>query len=224
MNAPLIIAPSILSANFKNLSEEIISVENAGADWHHFDVMDGHFVPNLSFGPGIQKHVDEMTDRFIDSHLMVTHPRSFLKPFADAGSDNITIHVECEDDVEACLKTIKDMGLMAGITLRPGTPVDELEPFITFVDLVLVMTVEPGFGGQSFLPEMVQKVQWLHQKKSDLGLGYHIEVDGGINATTGKACVDAGANVLVAGNYIYGAEDHKSAIASLQLNEEVGPC
>ena len=185
--------------------------------------MDGHFVPNLSFGPAIQRHVADITDKFIDTHLMVTHPSRFIQAYKDSGSDNITIHVECEEDVVAVLGDIRKLQMKAGLSLRPGTPVERLQPYLALVDLVLVMTVEPGFGGQSFMPAMIDKVRWLQNRRAAQKLDFLIEVDGGITRDTGSLCVEAGADVLVAGSYIYG-HDHQAALQSLLELRRSAPC
>jgi len=211
-----IVAPSLLSANFKALADDIAAIETAGADWHHVDVMDCHLVPNLAFSPGIQHHLNQLTSRTIDTHLMVTHPSKLISPFAEVGSEWITFHIECEESTAALIKTLREMNVKVGISLKPGTPVDSLAPYLQDVDMVLVMTVEPGFGGQAFMPDMIDKITWLDGRRKDLNLPFLIEVDGGINAETGAQCVRAGADVLVAGSYLYGAEDKNSALNSLK--------
>lgn len=181
--------------------------------------MDGHFVPNLSFGPGIQKHLRKLSQLFFDTHLMLTHPSKYIEPFAKTGSNLITIHVECEEDVTEVLDKIKALGVQCGLSLKPGTAIETLEPWLDRVDLVLVMTVEPGFGGQSFMDNGLPKIEWLAEQKRQKGYSYKIEVDGGINDVTGQKCLRAGAEVLVAGSYVYGAEDKAQAVASLRYKE-----
>lgn len=211
-----IVAPSLLSANFKALADDIVAIEQAGADWHHVDVMDCHLVPNLAFSPGIQHHLNQLTSRTIDTHLMVTHPSKLIEPFAKEGSEWITFHIECEESTTSLIKTIRNLGIKVGISLKPGTPVDVLAPHLHEVDMVLVMTVEPGFGGQAFMPDMVDKINWLDGRRREQELSFLIEVDGGINDKTGASCVRAGADILVAGSYLYGSDDLSTAVLSLK--------
>ena len=161
MNKKFLIAPSILSADFASLKEEIEKIERAGADWVHVDVMDGHFVPNLTIGAPVVKCIRPVTQLPLDVHLMIEHPENYIKDFANAGADYITIHVEAVDDVLLCLKQIRDLGCKPGLTLRPGTSLDKIIPFLKEVDLVLVMTVEPGFGGQVFMTDQVEKINFI---------------------------------------------------------------
>jgi ribulose-phosphate 3-epimerase len=211
-----LIAPSLLSADFSHLAKAVEEVERGGIDWHHVDVMDNHFVPNLAFSPDIQSFLKSLTNKTIDTHLMMTHPKSLVESFVKAGSDIITIHVECKEDVGETLQYIKSFSIKNGISLKPNTQVEALTPYLKDVDLVLVMTVEPGFGGQSFMNEMVKKISWLNDYRKDNGCDFCIEVDGGINVDTGKLCVEAGADVLVAGSYIYKAENISGNIQSLR--------
>lgn len=213
---PRVVAPSLLACDFARLAEEIRSVEEAGADWLHVDVMDGHFVPNLTVGPVIVEALRRISRLPLDVHLMLDHPERYLTQFLDAGAHHLTAHVEApglhaEGALERALQVIRRAGARAGLSLRPGTPAESLKPFLSAVDLVLVMTVEPGFGGQAFLPEVVPKVQQVrHWFAGDLA------VDGGINAQTGQQCREAGANVLVAGTYIFRSASYRQTIQSLR--------
>jgi ribulose-phosphate 3-epimerase len=210
------IAPSILSADFSRLGEEVRSIECA--DYLHFDVMDGVFVPNLSIGLPVLESVRKITNMTLDVHLMVTSPSRFAARFAESGADIVTFHVEAQIEplVHSTIDTIHRFGKRAGLSLRPDTPATEVLPFIEKLDLVLVMTVEPGFGGQGFLPEVLPKIAELRGIIDGLGLPCEIEVDGGINAKTAAQCVEAGADVLVAGNYIFLTSDRESRIAKLR--------
>ncbi len=207
------VAPSILSADFARLGQDIQAVANAGADWIHVDVMDGHFVPNLTIGAPVVKALRPVTQLPLDVHLMIENPDKYLMDFVKAGSDYITIHVEASHDVARDLKFIRDQKVKCGLSLRPGTPFSKIEPFLPNLDLVLVMTVEPGFGGQGFMADQIEKINSLVRIRKEKNLNFLIEVDGGINPETAKQCV--GADVLVSGNYIF-KNDLKSAIASLK--------
>ena len=206
-----IVAPSILSADFGKLGAEIKDVETKGADWIHVDVMDGHFVPNLTIGPCVVKGIRSYTKLPLDVHLMIDEPIKYVEQFCKAGSDYLTIHVEATKQVRKTLRTIRKLGVKPGISLKPGTPYKAIKPYLKEVDLVLVMTVEPGFGGQSFMVEQLKKIEAL--KKDFKGC---IAVDGGINTKTGALCVASGANMLVAGTYIFGNKSRKKAIQNLQ--------
>lgn len=208
------VAPSILACDFGHLNQEIQSVTDAGADWLHIDVMDGIFVPNISVGLPIVESCKKIARLPLDVHLMIIQPEKYIDAFIDAGATFLTFHVEATNQTQSLLRKIRSKGARAGLSLRPGTPVTALEPFLDDLDLVLVMTVEPGFGGQSFMSDQIQKVDWLHEQRELRHLPFLIEVDGGINLDTAKQCKNV--DVLVAGTYIFKSTDRAAAIASLK--------
>ncbi|MFD2612929.1 ribulose-phosphate 3-epimerase [Paenibacillus gansuensis] len=211
------IAPSILSADFAKLGQEIQEVEKGGADWIHIDVMDGHFVPNITLGPVIVKAIRPYTKLPFDVHLMMEEPEKYIEAFADAGADYISVHVETCPHLHRVIHLIKEHGVKPGVVLNPATPVSLIEPILQDVDLVLVMTVNPGFGGQQFIPATLDKIRALKQMLDQKGLSrVHIEVDGGINTETAAHVVEAGADVLVAGNAVFGSKDRAGAIAAIR--------
>ena len=207
----MIISPSILSADFPNLEHDIKAVKTA--DWLHIDVMDGHFVPNITIGVPVVASIRKVTDMPLDVHLMIENPEKYIEVFAKAGADILTFHYEAASDVKAIIKKIKSFGIKAGMSIKPKTPVDVVFPYLNDLDMVLIMTVEPGFGGQKFMQNCAEKIPAIKEKAPD---NLIIQVDGGINAETARICTSYGANSLVAGNYIYKSADIKSAIASLR--------
>jgi ribulose-phosphate 3-epimerase len=217
MPAPLI-APSILAADFGRLAEEVKRVEAAGADRIHCDIMDGHFVDNISFGPAVVSAIRKLTSLPLEAHLMIEHPDHYLPRFVEAGANYITVHVEpgSRHDVSATLKQIRVSGCRAGLTLNPATPFSAIEPYLEQIDLLLVMTVQPGFGGQAFRPEMMEKVEHAAKWKETNNPSLDLEVDGGINPDTARTSIDHGANVLVAGTSIFHTKDYGAAMRALR--------
>lgn len=210
------IAPSILSADFANLERDIVLVEKAGADYIHVDVMDGQFVPNITIGPNVVAALRPVTKLPLDVHLMIVNPENYIAEFAAAGSDIITVHAESTTHLHRAMQMIKQAGVKAGVVINPGTPVVAIQHVLNLADLVLVMTVNPGFGGQSFIPETVEKISELAEIRRKQGYHYEIEVDGGIVPETAKICAEAGADVFVAGSYVYNSESPEARISALR--------
>lgn len=210
------IAPSILSANFAKLGEEINEVEKAGADYIHVDVMDGHFVPNITIGPLIVEAIKPITKLPLDVHLMIENPDQYVESFASAGASIITVHEEASVHLHRTVHVIKSLGVKVGVAINPATPVTMMEPILSDIDLALVMTVNPGFGGQSFIQETVSKITQLDELRKKYNYTYEIEVDGGVNIDTAKICSDAGADVLVAGSAIFNQPNRETALQSIR--------
>lgn len=216
MSTMIKVAPSILSADFSQLANEINKIEKAGADWVHIDVMDGHFVPNLTFGPPVVAAIRKVTKLPFDVHLMVTNPQDLIEPFAKAGADIITVHAETAPHLHRLLQTIKEYGLKAGVSLNPSTPLAVVEEVLDDLDMILIMSVNPGYGGQKFIPGAIEKITRLKAKLDQRKLSVDIEVDGGINASTARQVIAAGATILVAGSAVYGAPDMTQAIKNIR--------
>ena len=212
------IAPSILAADLLDIKNEVINVDDAGAEFIHIDVMDGHFVPNLSFGYNMVKTLRPITNKILDVHLMISPVEPFIKEFIDAGSDIISFHPEADKNTKEIISIIKKSNCKVGIAVHPNIKIEEIKEFLNDVDLVIIMTVIPGFGGQKFLEDQVNKISALKEIRKNINANYEIEIDGGINYQTSKICIDKGADILVAGSYVYGApkEEYKDKINSIR--------
>lgn len=210
------IAPSMLSADFSCLEKEIAEIESYGVEYLHIDIMDGYFVENISFGPMVYQSLRKKSNLIFDVHMMVRQPEKYIELVADAGADIITVHAEATNHLHRVIQQIKQCGKRAGVVINPGTSVSSIEAILSEIDLVLVMTVNPGFGGQTFIPSTLNKITQLAKLRTQNNYQYEIEVDGGINKETGALCLEAGADVLVAGSYIFNAKDRQAAIQSLR--------
>ena len=212
----MIVAPSILSADFSKLLQEVQEIREYGAEFLHIDVMDGHFVPNITMGPVVYKDLKGKVDLVFDVHLMITDPLKYAKDFVLAGADYITFHYEAVTDPFAAIETIKKLGVKVGLSIKPNTPVEVLSNLLPYLDMVLVMSVEPGFGGQKFISNALDKIAYLSAQKKKYHYHYYIEIDGGINNETARLCKNAGCEVIVAGTYIFGSDDRKATIKGLR--------
>ncbi|MBI5265877.1 MAG: ribulose-phosphate 3-epimerase [candidate division Zixibacteria bacterium] len=211
-----LVAPSILAADFGHLADEITGAESAGVRFYHLDIMDGHFVPNISFGPGVVKTINGLTDRFLDCHLMLTEPEKYFEPFAKAGADNITFHLEVHPDPTAHARRLHDMKIQAGISINPDMPVERVLPFLEHFEYLLLMSVFPGFGGQAFMPNVIPKVEIARKFIDQHGLKTKIQIDGGVDSSNAAGLVSAGADILVMGTAFFKSQDRAGLVRSIQ--------